>query len=186
MSILRNGWLEASLSDLCSRIVDGSHNPPKAVNSGFPMLSARNIESRSIKFNEFRFINEVDFALENARTNIKAGDVLLTIVGTIGRVAVVPVGVEHFALQRSVAVLKPLIVDSRYLAYSIESPAIQEYLFNNATGTAQKGVYLRTLSQVMIPLAPLSEQKRIADKLDALLARVDACRNPEVLNDRRN
>ncbi len=176
MSALPNGWLSASLDSLCSRIVDGSHNPPKAVGEGFPMLSARNIQDRRINFDEFRFISRASFALENARTNLEAGDVLLTIVGAIGRTAVVPVEIEPFTLQRSVAVLKPQLINPHYLAYALESPVLQKYLFENAKGTAQKGIYLKALSQVEIPLAPLNEQKRIADKLDALLARVDACR----------
>jgi type I restriction enzyme S subunit len=140
------------------------------------MLSARNIQNRRINFDEFRFISDEDFAVEHARTNVQPGDVLLTIVGAIGRSAVVPTGLQQFALQRSVAVLKPLLIESRYLNYALQSPDIQKYLDENAKGTAQRGIYLKALSGVEIPLAPLNEQKRITDKLDALLTRVDACR----------
>ena len=45
-----------------------------------------------------------------------------------------------------------------------------------AKGTAQKGIYLKTLSAIPIIVAPLEEQKRIADKLDSLLAKVEACK----------
>lgn len=186
MNILPNSWLTVSLSDICERIVDGSHNPPKAVHEGFPMLSARNIKNRKINFDEFRFISKADFTIENSRTDIKAGDVLLTIVGSIGRTAVVSNTIEKFSVQRSVAILKPLIIDSRYLAYSLESPLVQKYLFESAKGSAQKGIYLRSLMSVEIPLAPLNEQKRIADKLDTLFVRIDACcdrlaRIPQIL-----
>ena len=113
-SLNPNGWKQAPLSEVCSRIADGSHNPPKATDTGFPMLSARNIQERRINFDDFRFISEEDFTTEHARTDIATGDVLLTIVGTIGRTAVVKEGIEPFALQRSVAVLKPQAVDSKY------------------------------------------------------------------------
>jgi len=142
-----------------------------------PMLSARNIQGRRLLFDEFRWISEPDFVLEHKRTRIAPDDVLLTIVGTIGRTAVVPNNTQLFALQRSVAVLTPRsAVLAQYLSHSLESPSIQRCLQENAKGTAQKGIYLGVLGEVEIPLAPLPEQKRIADKLDALLARVDACR----------
>lgn len=176
MSELPMNWKPATLAEICLRLVDGSHNPPKAVGQGFPMLSARNIQNRQINFDEFRFISDADFAVEHARTNVQPGDVLLTIVGAIGRSAVVPTGLQQFALQRSVAVLKPLLIESRYLSYALQSPDTQKYLEENAKGTAQKGIYLGALSGVEIPVAPLNEQKRITDKLDALLMRVDACR----------
>ena len=138
------------------------------------MLSARNINNQKIVFDEFRWISALDFESENIRTKIAAGDVLLTIVGTIGRTAVVPDRCVPFALQRSVAVLKPAGVDSRYLAYAIDSPLQQQWLIDNAKGTAQKGVYLGVLSASNIPFAPANEQTRIVDKLEELLSDLDA------------
>jgi type I restriction enzyme S subunit len=174
---LPKGWVTGALTSVCRRIVDGSHNPPKASDSGKPMLSARNIHSRKIHFGDYRLIPEPAFAIEDARTSVSPDDVLLTIVGTIGRTAVVPNDLHKFSLQRSVAVLKRTeAITSTYLAFALESPAIQKFLDENAKGTAQKGIYLKALGEVEIPIAPLAEQKRIADKLEAVLGRVDACR----------
>jgi type I restriction enzyme S subunit len=171
------GWTVAPLGELCLRIVDGSHNPPPATEDGVYMLSARNITSRKINFQEYRFISESDFALENERTNVRPGDVLLTTVGAIGRIAVVPDEIKPFALQRSVAVLKPNgAAIPQYLAYAIEAPAIQQFLRDNAKGTAQKGIYLKALGRLQLPLAPLAEQQRLANKLDSLLGSIDMCR----------
>ena len=138
------------------------------------MLSARNVSGRRIVFDEFRLITEDEFAEEDRRTQVSSGDVLLTIVGAIGRTAVVPVAAPPFTLQRSVAVLKFRQGDSRFFSYAIEAPATQSYLQDNAKGTAQKGIYLKALAGVEVPVAPLAEQKRIADKLDTVLTRVDA------------
>lgn len=174
MSELPNSWCSVSLNEICSRIVDGSHNPPKGVDAGYPMLSARNIVDNKISFDNFRWIDEADFESEHARTQVAPGDVLLTIVGTIGRTAVVPATTEPFALQRSVAVLKPAAVNSRYLAYALDSPAQQNWFLENAKGTAQKGLYLKTLGQACIPLAPEAEQLLIVEKLEELLSDLDA------------
>ena len=170
-------WITATLSELCNRIVDGSHNPPSSTEYGKPMLSARNIQKRRILFDNYRLIPEDAFMHEHRRTQAAPNDVLLTIVGTIGRIAIVQEDTPEFTLQRSVAVLKPnACLIPRFLAYGLESPRIQKQLSDNAKGTAQKGIYLNALGILEIAVAPFSEQKRIADKLDAVLARIDACR----------
>jgi len=172
------GWVEVDLSEICTKIVDGSHNPPKASLSGLPMLSARNIERRGISFEaDYRLLERDDFETENRRTQISSGDVLLTIVGAIGRTAVVTEELLPFTLQRSVAVLKPNSgIVSQYLAYALESPSSQQYFVDNAKGTAQKGIYLKTLGSLRLRVSPSDEQRRIAAKLDTTLAAVDACR----------
>lgn len=137
------------------------------------MLSAKNIQSGKIHFDELRLLSKEDFEIENRRTKISAGDVLLTIVGAIGRTAVVPEKHPEFTLQRSVAVLKPELIDSNYLRYLLDSPVAQIFFLVNAKGTAQKGIYLKALGAMEIPIPPLSEQTRIAQKLNELLAQVD-------------
>lgn len=142
------------------------------------MLSARNIQQRRILFDNYRLIPDAAFEQEHQRTQAAPHDILLTIVGTIGRVAIVQEDTPEFTLQRSVAVLKPnTSLAPRFLAYALETPRIQKHLTDNAKGTAQKGIYLKALGSLEMEVAPLNEQKRIADKLDTVLARVDACRD---------
>ena len=106
---LPDSWNWASLREIALSISDGSHNPPPNNGSGIPLLSAANINDNSILMNEIsRWITNEEWKIENQRTNIEVGDVLLTIVGSIGRSAVVQNN-NHFALQRSVAVIKPCL-----------------------------------------------------------------------------
>lgn len=171
---ISGGWCEKPLRDLLTKLVDGSHNPPPKQDSGLPMLSARNIENNNIVFDEYRLISEGAFKTEYARTRITAGDVLLTIVGTIGRAAVVPEAARTFSLQRSVAVLTPgpeLL--PKFLVYQLQSPVIQRYFEAKARGTAQKGVYLKTLGQTPIQVAPLDQQKRIVAEIEKQFSRLD-------------
>lgn len=179
-------WLSTTIGDICTKVTDGSHNPPKATDSGLPMLSAKNIHHGLIDFDEeHRLIPNDEFEVENKRTQIAKDDVLLTIVGALGRTAVVQSDIPRFTLQRSVAVLRPLI-DPRYFRYCLESPLFQKQILDNAKGTAQKGVYLKTLKSLEINIAPLAEQQLIADKLDNLLSQVESIkarleRIPEIL-----
>ncbi|MDE1464913.1 hypothetical protein [Spartinivicinus poritis] len=77
-------WKTSTIGELCSKVTDGSHNPPKAKEIGLPMLSAKNISCGKIDFSQkYRLISEEDFEIENKRTQIEPGDVLLTIVGTL-------------------------------------------------------------------------------------------------------
>jgi type I restriction enzyme S subunit len=165
------GWVLVKLENISKQITDGSHNPPKSIDSGVPMLSARNIENGDITFEEVRYITSEDFEYENQRTKIEVGDVLLTIVATIGRTAVVS-SKTAFTLQRSVAAIKPLI-NSEFLMYCFQSPLFQKQLIENAKGTAQKGVYLKTLRNLEIPIAPLKEQERIVSKIETLFSELD-------------
>ena len=78
------------IKDICTSITDGSHNPPQGIaSSSYLMLSSKNVFDDKITLDEPRFLSEEDFAKENKRTNVKCGDILLTIVGTVGRAAVV-------------------------------------------------------------------------------------------------
>ena len=93
------------------------------------------------------------------------GDVLLTIVGTIGRAAVVPEDISCFTVQRSVAVLKTYnTLNSRFLMYHLLF--LTDYLKNKSRGVAQKGIYLGQLKELEILFPPLPEQERIVGVLD--------------------
>lgn len=172
---LPEGWQTSSIGDLCKKVTDGSHNPPKASETGLPMLSAKNINNGSIIFSEtHRIISEDEFWEENNRTNIESGDVLLTIVGTLGRTALVPQDFTPFTLQRSVAVLSTSELDPSFFRYALENRDFQIQIHENSKGTAQKGIYLNALKKLTINIAPKDEQKIIAEKLDTLLAQVDS------------
>ncbi len=137
------------------------------------MLSAVNISNNKVEFSSYRLITPEDFEIENKRTKIQTGDVLLTIVGAIGRTAIVSEHLPKFTLQRSVAVLSPVMVDSKFLMYQLESPKLALHFKRNAKGTAQKGVYLKTLGATEVWLPPLGEQQRIVTKIEELFSELD-------------
>ena len=174
---LPDGWDWASLREIALSISDGSHNPPPDNGSGIPLLSAVNINDNSILMNEIsRWITNEEWKIENQRTNIEVGDVLLTIVGSIGRSAVVQ-NSNHFALQRSVAVIKPCLINPLYLMHIVQSPQIQKWLTDNSKGTAQKGIYLNALSLMIIPIPPLAEQARIVEQIHIAYKQLDLISN---------
>ena len=164
---MKQGWEIKKLGEVCAKLTDGSHNPPKGViHSNFIMLSSQNVFNDCLLYDDVRFLQEEDFIREDKRTYVREGDVLLTIVGTIGRCAVFT-GNKRVALQRSVAVLHPHInILPRFLMYCLigRNTSLNE----QAHGIAQKGIYLKQLSQINIPVPPLPEQEKIVAELDCL------------------
>jgi type I restriction enzyme S subunit len=171
---LPKGWAETSLMEISSKLVDGSHIPPFKTALGKPMLSARNVRDGEIIFDEFRFIGPHAFDVEDRRTNVRPGDVLLTIVGTIGRSAVVLEGTEYFTLQRSVAVLRPIGFSPKLLMYSLQAPQTQKELQHLSRGSAQKGLYLKSLAQLAVRLPPFNEGKQIVAEIEKQFTRLEA------------
>ena len=157
----------AKLGEVCIQITDGSHNPPSGVEqSEYLMLSSKNIDDDFITLDSPRFLSHSDYIAENKRTTVSEGDLLMTIVGTIGRVAIVPKELNGICLQRSVAVIKPNkeIINNRYLMYQLQN--MQSFLEKEARGVAQKGIYLKQVSQLDIKLPELEQQKQIVKVLD--------------------
>lgn len=160
-----------ALGQLATRITDGSHNPPRASVDGlYPMLSARNIARGRLDLRDARMLSEADFMRENARTAVQEDDVLLTIVGAIGRVAVVETS-DPLVFQRSVCVIKPRhdVVSSRFIRYALESSALQTIIAANANGAAQKGLYLHQVAQLRLPVPPIEVQREIVRVLDTFI-----------------
>ena len=157
------------IKDICSGVTDGSHNPPQGLeNSDYLMLSSKNVFDDKITFDSPRYLSQIDFEQESKRTRIKSGDVLLTIVGTVGRAAVVGENMPQFTLQRSVAVLHPNveICDSRYLMYALQ--ANRNHIESRAKGVAQKGIYLKEVADIELQIPVLSEQTHRVKVLDKI------------------
>jgi len=170
---LEEKYKTIDFDSVCSKITDGSHNPPKNIgNSDYLMLSSKNIHNNSIHFENPRYLKEEDFMRENKRTDVTVGDVLLTIVGTIGRTAVVNID-KKFTLQRSVAVLKPKkdLLDSYFLMYSLQKNL--SVLISGAKGAAQKGIYLKSIKKLKIVNLPLSTQQKTVTYLDKISKKIE-------------
>ena len=154
-----------TLNELTNKITDGSHNPPTGIaeNEGYMMLSSQNIINNSINYENVRFLKKEDFEKENLRTNLNRGDVLLTIVGTVGRTAIIT-DETNITLQRSVAVLKPTKeINSIYLVGAINSDDVIRQLNKGAKGVAQKGIYLNDIKKVLIAVPPIELQNQFAE-----------------------
>lgn len=169
-----NSWKWCRLREVCTKIVDGDHNPPAGTKSPteYLMLSATNINNDSIvELDKVRYLTEDIFNVENQRTQIEINDIFFTIVGSMGRSCVYKGG-YNICFQRSVSVITTLI-SPEYLKRVLDSSYIQTFMYKKATGTAQKGFYLNQVENLVIALPPYEEQIRIVEKIEELIPFVD-------------
>lgn len=169
MSAVKEGWTYKKLGEVCVSITDGSHNPPKGIDySDYRMISSQNVFDNQLVINDdVRYLTEEDYQRENNRTRLTKDVVLLTIVGTIGRSCVLQGNEGYLTLQRSVAALHPSSdIVSRYLMHCLIGK--RNTLDQEAHGIAQKGIYLKQLSTLVIPIPPLPTQQSIVSELDKI------------------
>ena len=166
-------WKWVRFGAVVKKLTDGSHNPPPNSGHGYPVISAKNVKNGLITFdNVDRYTDETGFLKENPRTNIIKGDIIMGIIGgSIGNIAVYT-HEEKVIAQRSIAIIGSMI-DTDYCVSVLKSPLMQNAMQASAAGSAQGGVYLGTLSNFLLPLPPLAEQKRMVSKLEEILPLCD-------------
>ncbi|MBQ3235131.1 MAG: restriction endonuclease subunit S [Clostridia bacterium] len=166
-------WSVCRLKNICSKIVDGDHNPPKGVDSitNYLMLSSQNINhDKIVSLDKVRYLTEDVFKIENDRTNLCVGDILFTSVGTLGRTCIYKGGL-NLCFQRSVSVITTYI-NNDYLKLFLDSPHFQSKVVKEATGTAQKGFYLNQLENSIIVVPPINEQLRIVKEVKTIFSKI--------------
>ena len=165
---LPTGWCWCRFSTICYKLTDGSHNPPPKRANGFRVISARNIKNGRILFtDEDRLCDQNGFNKENPRTQISKGDVILGIIGgSIGNTAIYGYD-EPVIAQRSIAIFGSLI-NNKYMKLLLDSPLFQQQFNSKSNGTAQGGIYLGELANMLVPLPPVNEQNRILASISFL------------------
>ena len=159
-------WKRSKLKDITIFIKDGTHGTHKDVPDGIPLLSAKDIENGKILIpDNCRTVSESDYKLLHANYEIENDDLLLTVVGTIGRVAIAKKLLKKITFQRSVSIIR---IDKskilpEYSFHYFQSFNFQQTLERSKNASAQGGVYLGELAKTRIfhPVLP-SEQQKIA------------------------
>jgi len=182
VSELPDGWDKTTLSSLVAD--DGLFSDGDWVESKDqdPKGSIRLLQLADIGDGVFlnksqRFINEIKF--DDLRcTELDDGDILVArMPHPLGRACLMPTLPQRCITVVDVAVIRPgsNSVSSRWLKHFLNSPDIRRTIDLLSSGTTRRRISRKNLGQIDLPVPPLQEQKRIADKLDTLLARVDAC-----------
>jgi type I restriction enzyme S subunit len=128
-----------------------------------------------------------EIAAKYRRATLKAGDVLLAIRGTYGRVAIVPPELEGGNITQDTARIAPLEhLDARFVAAYLKSPLAQRYFQRVARGVAVKGVNIGDLRTMPLPVPPIEEQLRIVTEVEDRLSLIDGISNAIEVTKRRS
>jgi type I restriction enzyme, S subunit len=172
-------WAASRLSDIALAIKDGSHGTHRRVANGIPFLSAKNVTDQGLLDwgDSDDRISEEDYRAISASFSPHQDDLLLTIVGSLGRRALFDGA--RVAFQRSVAFVRPELsrVKPRFLFHAVASADFARQLVRRSNATAQAGLYLGELAKTTVPLPPIAEQSRIAavlDTVDEAIAKTEA------------
>lgn len=168
-------WNNYLLSDICTQITDGTHKTPKYTENGIPFLSVKNITSGYLDFKNTKYISLEEHQELIKRCNPKYGDILYSKVGTTGVAKVIDCD-NDFSIFVSLALLKirKELVYNYFLEYVLNSPYVYKQSQKLTSGAANRNFLLTDIKKVVVYLPNISEQQRIADRLDALSANVKA------------
>ena len=163
-------WQWCELSSICSIITDGEHKTPRRTTSyvGYYLLSARNIRDGFISLDDVDYVDEEEYSLISKRCNPQRGDVLISCSGSVGRISVV-CDDNSYVMVRSAAMASPVIVNSEYLMYAMQSDIVQAQIKEKTKQAVQANLFQGAIRELFIPLPPLQEQSRICAALRPLL-----------------
>lgn len=175
---LPTGWSFASLES-CSQkgsITYGIVQPGSPTNGGVPIIRVNNFRDTRIDVSDVMRVTP-DIAAKYERTRLKGGEVLLTVVGTVGQVAVAPSAVAGYNVARAVAVIHPLPhVNPEWIALCLRSPFSQHLLGSRANTTVQTTINLKDLRALPIPFPPEGERLAITKMIGAIDDRITLLR----------
>ncbi|MFC3092982.1 4'-phosphopantetheinyl transferase [Alteromonas sediminis] len=181
MSQLPQGWTVATISQITNGglLSDGDWVESKDQDSNgvIRLIQLADIGDGFFKNKSQRFMNHEKAELLRC-TFLKEGDVLIArMPDPLGRASIFPkldsqsVTVVDVCIAR---VNDDSILNNRLLKYWINSPEIRQQIQMQATGTTRRRITKKKLSLLELPIPPKQDQKHIADKLDSLLAKVEA------------
>lgn len=166
-------WKECKLGDLVT--VKGGKRLPKGINlistrNSHPYIRIRDLEkSKYLQLNsDYEYVdNETQKSISRYITN--KGDVLISIVGTIGLIGIVGDSLDNANLTENCVKLIDLKnIDSNYLYYFLSSEIGQNEIKKGTVGAVQPKLPIKNIQDIDIPIPPLPTQQKIAAILSSL------------------
>jgi len=167
-------WSIVRLKHISKKITDGEHISPKIVDAGVPLLSAKDVRERKIRFDAAAYVSVPDAKKFRKRCNPERGDILIVSRGaTVGRIGLVEDD-QEFCLMGSVILVKPKeVVSPGFLYYSLNQEDVQRSILQASDASAQQAVYLVDVKETVVCIPPLGEQQAIYTHLEFQIEEFD-------------
>ena len=171
---LPDGWAFVPLESCAvpGSISYGVVQPGSPVTDGVPIIRVNNFTGARLDLSDVMHVAP-EVEAKHRRTRLSGGEVLLTLVGSVGQVAEVPMACAGFNVARAVGVIKPTNgIDAKWIAICLRSPLSQQLLSTRANTTVQTTINLKDVRALPIPIPPLAERLQIAEFISALDDRI--------------
>ncbi len=156
------------LSTDSSAITYGVLKPGPRCADGVPMLRVKDVVGGRIDASELYHIGH-SLDAEYRRTKLRGGEVLISVQGSVGRVAIVPDQLAGANISRTLAVIPPAIPElSNWLWLALQEPGVQKAIRDATGGTTRDSLNIRDLKMIGLPLPPTLEQYRIVNRVKEL------------------
>ena len=155
-------------SEFCDLVTDGTHDSPKKTEFGVKLVTSKNIVGGKLDLTSAYFISESDAQNINKRSQVHINDILLSMIGTVGEVALIEK--EPDFVIKNVGLLKNSDPKkAKWLYYYLKSPITQNLIKDRLRGTTQQYIPLGELRNLPI-LKPNSEEhlQNTIDQLSSL------------------
>ena len=165
------GWEWVRLNEILD-VRDGTHDTPKYVPEGIPLVTSKNLKNGEIDFSNVKYISESDHASIEKRSRVDDNDILFAMIGSIGNAVVVKkdndFSIKNMALFKNYPNRK---INMQYVKIYLD--AIEDNLKQQASGGVQSFLSLKYLRELLLPLPPIAEQTRIVSRIESLMAEID-------------
>lgn len=138
------GWEVKKITDLIE-VKDGTHDSPKRVEDGFYLITSKHIMTNSIDFSSAYKISCDDYIKINKRSLVEKGDILMTMIGTVGNFYFVNEDPNYVIKNLGLFKTSKSPLLKIYLFSFFNSKIGQEYIKSQMTGSTQQYVTLKTL-----------------------------------------
>lgn len=156
-------------SDYCESVVDGTHDSPKPCDEGFYLITSKHLLDYEINFASAYKISQADYNLITKRSSVKQWDILLSMIGTVGRVYIERNSNSEYACK-NVGIFK--CGGDRYKAlwlyYVLKSPYCKQYISKVLAGSTQSYISLSNLRAFPVPVIADEKRNRIIEALSTL------------------
>ena len=165
----------------CSSLISKGTTPKGGkeayIKEGINFLRIENLnEDGSINHSNISHISKEEHEGSLKRSILEAGDLLISIAGTLGKVGFVRECDLPMNTNQAIAFVRlhKNLFENMYLKYAIESPLVNNELLSKTKVTSIPNLTLEIISNCKIPLPPtLSEQQRIVNRIESMFAKLD-------------
>ena len=158
-------WKTIRADEFCESVRDGTHDTPKPNETGYKLVTGKHVKNGQIDPSDAYYISEKDYEKINERSLVEQWDVLMSMIGTVGEVAVVK---DHpnYAIK-NVALFKcgGSELKGKWLAYYLRSSDAQGHMSGNQKGSSQQFLSLNQLRSLPIPITDERYMQRVVDML---------------------